>query len=356
MLSYLITLLSLRNIVLLFCLLNVKNLPLVWELRLFYRAWRSWKSKREVARLLERASSSYTAQNRAPASSHPIFLPLTISSITPMLEIDHNLHKSNSTYFSDLDESRTALMFSPAELEREGYKGPFSVILGAVHTSFLKEIKPYETYQVRSRILGWDEKWILIGSVFVRPKNEKDRTRERKDLSRRAKISGKSEDELKKELTDGGHGEVLLASCLSKYVVKKGRFTVPPERCWRSAGWLPEKPAGQASPLVALDSSSAPTPDTETVIGEIKITEETLRRRAQETAAGAAEKLRQVQGRETVQISQADEACKQAASRWSWDDIEAERARGMRIAENWLGLDKGLKELWETDRARGIVP
>lgn len=364
MLVLLSTIFTLRNLLLLFCLLNLKNLPLAWELRLLYRGWRSWRSKRDVARILDTAASLGPSESTAPASSHPLFAPLTISSRTPLLEIDHNIHKSNSTYFSDLDESRTALMvhmlsstkFSPAELDKAGFKGPFAVILGSVHASFLREIKPYERYEVRSRILGWDQKWILIGSVFVRPKNAKDRMREAKDRARRAKLEGKSEAEIKVDQDENDRGEVLLATCLSKYVLKKGRYTVPPERCWMSAGWMPEKPANLPVPPAAVDSSAVLTPDPEQMDGEVKITEADLRRRAQETAARATEKLEELQTNdEKEKLNKADAACRQAASKWSWDNIEAERARGMKIAESWLGLDRSLKDQWQEDFARGIV-
>ena len=371
MLALLTGLLTLRNVLLLFCLLNIKNLPLAWEVRLMYRSYRAWLSKRDVARVLQESAASSpttisTTSTKLPGSSHPLFAPLTISTRTPFLEIDHNLHKSNSTYFSDLDESRTALMvhflsstkFSPQELDKEGFKGPFAVILGAVHASFLKEIKPYEKYSVRSRVVGWDGKWILIGSVFVRTKTKKDRIKEQKDIRRKAELLGKSEDEIRKELGEDHTDEILLASCLSKYVVKKGRYTVPPERCFKSAGWLPEKPAGQASPPAGvLDTSAAPTPDTEPILGEIKITEEDLRRKAQETAAKAAGKLQKVEhvDSQIIKPSKADEACLEAASKWSWDDIEAERSRGMKLAEHWFSLDKQLKDLWAEDFTRGIV-
>ena len=354
------SLLTIRNLLIAFCVLNIKNLPLAWEIRLLYRGWRSWMQKKDVARLLREASSK-SKNERPPASSHPIFAPLSITSVTPLLEIDHNIHKSNSCYFSDLDESRTALVirllsstrFSPKELESEGFKGPFSVVLGSVHTSFLKEIKAYERYQVRSRILGWDKKWILIGSVFVRAENESDRRRSKKDRERRAKLAGKRVEELAEEEQRVHKGrETLLAVCLSKYVVKKGRFTVPPERCWRSAGWLPDRPPDNGSPQQSgVDSSASPTPDNEGVDGEVKITELDLKRRAQETAAKAAEKLNVNVKSLKVQehIKRVNAECWKEASKWSWDDIEAQREQGMKVAESWLGLDKSLKDLWEEE-------
>ena len=281
-LSILATVFSLRNLLVLFCILNIKNLPLVWELRLIYRSWTAWHSKQDVISLLKNGAVSNKVGLRPSISTHPLFAPVSITTASPLLEIDHNLHKSNSTYFSDLDESRTKLMvhllsstkFSPAELEREGYKGNFAVILGSVHASFLKEIKPYEVYEVRSRVLGWDAKWILIGSVFVRTKTAKDKRADHREVQKRVERSGVSVEEARTQIGFDTK-EVLYAACLSKYVVKKGRFTVPPERSWRSAGWLPERPTGMSSPVVTSGSSVVPTPDNEAV-GEVKISESDL--------------------------------------------------------------------------------
>ena len=214
----LLSLASWRIFFLIFALINYKSVPLAWHIRLFYRMFQNWHTQRHARRI---ESSTETASSGS--ARHPLFQPVSITSHAPLLETDYNLHKSNSTYFSDLDESRTALVTKlllrnmatgKENLEREGHKGPLNVILGSVHTSFYREIKPYEAYVVRSRILSWDRKWIVIGSWFVRPARA------------------------------GGKGELVLASALSKYVVKKGKFTVAPERCFRTAGWLPDRPEG----------------------------------------------------------------------------------------------------------------
>lgn len=75
----------------------------------------------------------------------------------PVLEIDYNLHKSNSTFFTDLDvahihllgylmrpavrslayNSRTGLVLDP-RTDRPA-KGPMRVVLGSVSCSFKKE-------------------------------------------------------------------------------------------------------------------------------------------------------------------------------------------------------------------------
>ncbi|ETI24547.1 hypothetical protein G647_03916 [Cladophialophora carrionii CBS 160.54] len=287
---------SWRTLALVFALVNLKGLPLAWHIRLFYRMFENWYSHDRVRHSLQPPPSS--------KSTHPLFEPVSIKSHSPLLEIDYNLHKSNSTYFADLDESRTSLvskLLIPGlkqgniNLEREGHRGPLNVILGSVHTSFHREIKPYERYEVRSKILGWDKKWIIIGSWFVRP-------------SRR------------------GTTETLLASALSKYVVKKGKYTVPPERCFTTSGWLPARPSSAG--VSSEEPSVAPTPQ-EGLVSTIPTT-------LAPATDGLVEKLESAAGEESTSGTMDGDS--------DWYRIEKERLRGLQIAENWLNLDKQLME------------
>jgi len=328
------SLVSWRTLALIFALINIKALPLSWHFRLFHRMFANWISRARVA-----------AQLKAHASStntiHPIFQPVSIFSRSPVLEIDYNFHKSNSTYFADLDESRTALVTKlllpgfkqgSENLEKEGHRGRLSVILGSVHTSFHREIKPYELYEIRSRLLGWDQKWLVIGSFFIRP------------------------------ATKGGRGEVLLASCLSKYVVKKGRFTVSPTRCLTTAGWLPPAPENSnSSPSQAASTASGtPLPSTIKSLIQPAGTSDTatpdgiaapIPESAAEVTAAVMEKLESAAAEVASSSNQATltdllqpltKADKPGA--WDWHRIDMERLRGLQIAANWLDLDKDLSE------------
>ncbi|KAJ9602222.1 hypothetical protein H2200_013342 [Cladophialophora chaetospira] len=292
---------SWRTIALLFALLNLKSLPLAWHFRLFYRMYRTWYSRARV----DRALQGYRSRAQSSSSSvHPIFQSETISLRSPILETDYNLHKSNSTYFADLDESRTAVvtkLLVPGfrqgniNLEREGHRGRLSVMLGSVHTSFHREIRPYELYEVRSRVLGWDKKWVVIGSFFVRP----------------------------------GNKETLLASALSKYVIKKGRFTVPPERCFITAGWMPERP--ESVDPSSEEASIAPTPQ-EGLVAAIPSS-------LGSTTEGLVEKLEKATATETEAATSGS-----SSGEWDWHRIEQERLRGLQIAAGWLALDQELKD------------
>lgn len=323
-----------RNAAILFALLNLKNLPFVWHLRLLWHLSRNSTQVDRVRRSIP----------RHPGPTHPIFAPVSIYSRAPLLETDYNLHKSNSTFFTDLDVSRTALatkLLQPgmregaAKLEKEGYKGRVNAILGSVHCSYHKEIYPYEKYEIRSRVLGWDKKWLLIGSWFIRP--------------------GKKASE----------DEQILASALSKYVIKKGRYTVTPEAALQSSGWLPERPVPKPPIGHLLDHSEASSPDvTVTDSAPPLVDEAEIPRRRdmdspfrQESATGGNPIVAPIPEhplKQATTIQHLEDAALKgsggpAKSRnktevWDWYRIDAERERGMELANGWLALDRALFE------------
>lgn len=72
--------------------------------------------------------------------------------------------------------------------------------------------------------LGWDQKWLFVVTHFA--------SRDRRTGLRSCKDNG-AEGEKKDELQP-----VVFASSLSKYVFKKGRLTLPPERILKASGLL----------------------------------------------------------------------------------------------------------------------
>ncbi|KAG9234099.1 hypothetical protein BJ875DRAFT_377166 [Amylocarpus encephaloides] len=198
-----------------FLLLNWKSLPFAWHLRVFHAWLKHAPSK-----------SSKPVRIQPPGT---VFKPTTTSSRTSLLECDFNLHKSNSTYFADLDISRGALIYAQLSqgvhsraLAKE-LKGSGVLILGGVVCSFKREIVPLGSYDMESRILTWDRKWIYITTHFVR----KGQT---------------SHFDLDSALTpkegDNKVKPVVYASAVSRYVFKCGRLTIPPEKLLVASGLL----------------------------------------------------------------------------------------------------------------------
>lgn len=115
-----------------------------------------------------------------PIPPHALFQPVITSTRTPILEMDYNLHKSNSTYFSDMDISRTHLFtaiirngikknsrlygakksaVAGAVGATDGSRGRHLIALGGISCLFKKEILPYKKYEMWTRVLCWDRKW-----------------------------------------------------------------------------------------------------------------------------------------------------------------------------------------------------
>lgn len=267
--------------------------------------------------------------------THPVFTAFGITSRTPMWETDYNLHKSNSTYFSDLDVARTALvtrLYSPgvglvskeldaefaAAARKEGKKPPASkamyIALGSVYCNFKREIKPFEKYEIESKTIAWDQKWMYVISFFLRPAPRK------------------------------GGQRVLFATALSKYVAKKGRLTVSPERVMRASGFLPPRPEGVSAETPAessADVSGVGTPAGEGITASAAGVDGSLVREVLQMKEG------DIPERATLEKERTENTESWDADEWTWERIEEERLRGLRVVEGYASLDTKLLEEWE---------
>ena len=188
-------------------------------------------------------------------------------------------------------------------------------MLGAVSCSFKREIKPYEVYEVWSRILCWDRKWMYIVSHFVRKGVVKPQGYMlqpwRKIQYGKGRYGSKTEDAAEKTAPS----PAIFASAISKYVFKMGRFTIPPERILDGSGLLPAKPEGDDAPSI---DTAIPVEST-----SMEVTAATaIRALARENANGTIEhNLEDLNGV------------------WDWTRIEEERLRGLKMAETFAKLD-----------------
>lgn len=167
------------------------------------------------------------------------------------------------------------------------------VALAGVSCLFRREIKPFEKYEVVNRVLGWDSKWVWVVSHFVQ-------------------LGGK--------LENGKDGQApqrkIFASALSKYVFKMGRITVKPEDLLAECKLLPPRPVLTAEARTQTDEADA--------LGrkmlDGRMSEEELLEQLDATAAG--------------------DVLDETGEYWTWERVEAERARGCEIAQCMLGLDQ----------------
>jgi hypothetical protein len=181
-----------------------------------------------------------------------VFLPIITKTKVPILEGDFNLHKSNSTYFTDLDSSRSLLLSflvfhgmskTHTELAAEGKNGVMTAMLGSTYTHFKREIPTGYPYEVWSRILTWDQKWLYIVTHFVRKgkiiakASVTDIINDRKPDAQNVKVSNQAF-KAPKILSQGDVEQSVFATSISKCVFKKGRMTVSPERVLAASGLL----------------------------------------------------------------------------------------------------------------------
>ncbi|KAI2618105.1 capsule polysaccharide biosynthesis protein [Hypoxylon sp. NC1633] len=241
-----------RIVALVVILVNWKSLPLAWTFRVFGSM---------ISHFVLRRFHTHTPDKLF----HPVITPSHVS----LLEVDYNIHKSNSTYFADLDVSRsqlvshllargchavannaaTKLVMDPSDPSKPA-KGQFGVMLGAVHCSFKKELQPYQRYEMWSRVLSWDRKWMYIITHFVEKGAVKPRSWAQGSFGATRKTEGKPQDWEKK----------IHATAISKYVFKVGRLTVHPAILIEASGLLPERPGG----WVSVEDGMAPPSHTVT--------------------------------------------------------------------------------------------
>ena len=80
-------------------------------------------------------------------------------------DIDNNLHMNNGRYLTIMDLGRFDWILSCGYLGL-CLKNRWFPIVGALKILYLKPLKPFQRFQLKTRILGWDAKWIYVEQTF----------------------------------------------------------------------------------------------------------------------------------------------------------------------------------------------
>ncbi|GAB7340782.1 hypothetical protein MBLNU457_7154t1 [Dothideomycetes sp. NU457] len=318
-------------------LLNFKSLPLVWH----------WRVLRAIF---------YQIQLTAhPMQEAHLFKPMVTSSYNSLYDCDYNGHKSNSTYFADLDVARAHLVGAlfrtslkrmnagdyeglPPRKEGEKARGKESyfIALGGVACVFRKEIKPLEGFEIWTRLLAWDQKWLYIVSHVVKKGCIEPSGYHLQPWKRGKGKKGKMEGEKEQDMTRN-----IFATSISKYVCKKGRMTIPPELLLTRSRLLPPKPQGNghlSESTVLVDASDASTgtgtPSNLTSPENMGLAAEAVSARLGASGSGRSD-------------DNSDDRP------MTWDEVEAERRRGMEIAKHFDGLTALQDEFGKSDDVLG---
>ena len=122
------------------------------------------------------------------------------------------------------------------------------IAMGAVSCHFSKEIKPYERYDIWTRLLTWDKKWAYFVCHIVKPgtcvpdswalQPWLEKTKNHKSSSSVNNTGGPAAANGTAH-TKTAAEPVIYGTSVAKYVVKNGRITVPTDAVLRHSNLLP---------------------------------------------------------------------------------------------------------------------
>lgn len=248
------------------------------------------------------------------------------SSRNTLYDCDYNLHKSNSTYFADLDVSRAhhvgcIVRMGLARLNRGDERGlssetiaapgQYFVALGAVSCFFQRQIEPLQAFEIYTRVLSWDRKWLYLVSHIVKKGAVKPDSYALQPWKKSKRRPGQLKDD-DKDLT-----KHIFATSVSRYVFKKGRLTISPEVVLERSRLLPERPAG-----------AGPLPRGEAIDGQSSEQSSTVAINGAATGAGVRTELSSSELEPSIDAGVGD-------SDWAWEDMEKERLRGLKLASHF---------------------
>ena len=200
-----------------------------------------------------------------------------------------------------------------------------------------------------TRILSWDEKWLYVVTHFVKkgakvtpreftlyPKhNRKQRTPSSTPNGSVVSLSSTQRGSVSGESSSKGQSAVA-ASALSKLVFKNGRVTIAPQVMLEASGLLPAKPTESVS-------------EHKEHLADIQI-EANIDDVAPKKATQILEEMDSSDDDSTYSSRRSSTVS--AMQQWTWETIEAERRRGLKVA-SLLGAQNVLEHEFNDSEALG---
>jgi acyl-CoA thioesterase FadM len=100
---------------------------------------------------------------RAPrgAMSDESVLPLRVT----FGDLDFNLHMNNGRYLALMDLGRLDLALR-AGVFRPAWQGRWRPVLGSATIRFRRSLRPFQRFELRTRLLCWDHRWFVFEQRF----------------------------------------------------------------------------------------------------------------------------------------------------------------------------------------------
>jgi len=204
-------------------------------------------------------------------------------------------------------------------------KGKYYVALGGVSCFFQRQIEPLQSFEIHTRVLSWDRKWVYLVSHIVKKGAIKPESYVLQPWKKGKRRSGDGEKKVDQEdLT-----KHIFATSVARYVFKKGRLTINPEIVLERSRLLPARPEGTALPPRAEASGSDAASAAETPATNAELTS------PETVATEVSSKLGEFAGHQKAEDD----------GEWTWEDMEKERLRGLQTAAHFDKLSALHNEL-----------
>ena len=140
-------------------------------------------------------------------------------------DLDTSLHLNNGRYWSIADLGRTDLILRSG-LWRAVLRHRWTPVVSAALMRFRRELRPFQSFRLETRIVGWDETWIVIEQRFVTSKRR---------------------------------GEVAAAVALVRVGLydRRARASIPAERLFAEIGAAPVAPPPPSPEVAAFLAADA---------------------------------------------------------------------------------------------------
>ena len=82
-------------------------------------------------------------------------------------DLDVNVHMNNGRFLSVMDLGRFDLSFR-TRLGRAMLRNRWMPLVGGVTIRYRRSLDPFERYELQTRLLGWDAKWVFLEQRFLK--------------------------------------------------------------------------------------------------------------------------------------------------------------------------------------------
>ena len=97
---------------------------------------------------------------------HPLSESVLHLTVLPN-DLDLNLHMNNGRFLSLMDLGRLDLLIR-TDLASALFRHSWQPLVGAVNIRYKVSLLPFQRYRLRTKVIGWDEKWFYIEQRFER--------------------------------------------------------------------------------------------------------------------------------------------------------------------------------------------